>query len=242
MLSVVSRGYLIAYYVPIKFARMPKTASVIQSKKKYREALVTIELLKSSKIVPPESHLSEIYAPYTTNIARVVSCEPLNGDSASRFYLHCEPELTHSFTVNDIIRFKYSKLTPTERDNIKYYSTKQGALNTSKWVAPNTTGDVIRYYPSGKVRLKHYYINGCKTHTFGYRDDQYNSLQWTWTFYYDKIQQSEDPQELIHVREYLYDDKEKPLAQFVIADGKIVKSEIYDQTQLCESLYLKSSK
>jgi hypothetical protein len=94
---------------------------------------------------------------------------------------------------------------------------------------PNYTGSRIHYYPNGRIREKHYLVNGYRTHTFGYNNNEFNSLYYTWVF-------EQDPKV---IREYIYNAQENPIAQYVIdSESKITSKIIYDRTNYLSSIYL----
>ncbi len=212
-------GYKLGYYTQPNNGRI-------------REVLIELEILTTSQI--KDNRMNEIYDYMKTDLARVRSIKNLTEDEITNAYL--TRKLQHEISVGDIIRFKNPKFEEIVPDTsyIAYYTTKTGALNYVTEVGPNYTGDKMRHYRNGKIKEKHYYVNGFKTHTFGYYNNDFNSLHYTWKF--TQLSGQTFPE----VREYIYNQQENPIAQFLISEGRITKKTIYDKTNYIKSFYLRS--
>ena len=77
-------------------------------------------------------------------------------------------------------------------------------------------------------------MGGQKTNTFGYYNNEFNSLYYAWQF------EQNSNQTFPVVREYIYNQYENPVAQFIIKNGKIINKTIYDKTNYIESIYCRS--
>jgi hypothetical protein len=215
------RGYKLGYYQ--------------QTNSRYREALIQVELLSSSQLVDERQH--EIYDFLKTDVVKILKIEGLAGEKIETAYLIKKPELKYDVKEGEIVRFKHSEFKELLPDisYIAFYTTKVGALNNAKEMPANYTGTKMYYYKNGKIKEKHYYINGYKTHTFGHNNNDFNSMHYAWTF------EMKPGQILPTVREYIYNQIENPVAQYVIVASKIVNKQIYDKTSQVESIYMQQN-
>lgn len=220
IITSINHGYKLGYYK--------------QSNGRIREAIIQIELLKNSQLVDERQH--EIYDFLKTDLAKIVKIESLVGEKIEKAYLLKTPDLKYDVNEEEIIRFKHSEFKEVIPDHtyIGFYTTKIGALNNSSENGENFTGTRLFYLKNGKMKEKHYYISGTKTHTFGYYNNEFNSLHYTWSF------EQKPNQAFLTVREYIYNLQENPIAQFVIDQGKITTKKIYDKTDYIHSLYINS--
>jgi len=220
--SNLKRGYKLCYYK--------------QQNGRVREAIAEIELLSSSKFIDERQH--EIYDFLKTDIVKITKIENLEGSKVDEAYLVKKPELKYDFKVGEIVRFKHCEFKEIIPDfsYIAFYTTKAGALNDSVEIKNNYTGTKMQYYKNGKIKEKHYYVAGSKTHTFGYYNNDFNSLHYSWSF------EQYPNQAFPTIREYIYNQHENPVAQYVINDGKISNKTIYDRTAYVDSIYLPHQK
>lgn len=197
-----------------------------------QEAIITIELFDSSKVI--DNRVNEIYDFMRTDLARIKNIVDLNGQTINSAYLICTPELKHEVFKDEIISFKNPNFYRTVPDvgYISYYTTKLGVMNESYEVIKGFNGVRYYYYRNGNIKEKHYYCDGFRTHTFGYYNNCYNALHYSWTF----MQESNEA--FPRIREYIYNQQENPVAQFVILQNKLIKKQIYDRTNYVKSIYL----
>ncbi len=201
---------------------------------KTKEVLIYIEILESSKIIDNRQH--EIYDFIKTDIVKIVKIEGLDGSIFENAYFVKDPEFKYDVKQGEIVRFKHSEFTNETPDQsyISFYTTKTGALNNSSEIDKDQNGTKIYYYKNAKIKEKIYYVLGSKTHIFGYYDNEFNSLHYTWTIqrYVDQIFPT--------IREYIYNQQENPIAQYIINEGKITKKIIYDHSDNNDSIYLQN--
>ena len=198
------------------------------------EAMIQLELMSDSVIIDERQH--EIYDFVKTDIAKIIKIQGLNGEKFDTVYLVKEPELKYDIKEGEIIRFKHCEFGEILPDHsyIAFYTTKTGALNNSTQVPYNYQGAILHYYKNGRMKYKYYYVNGKKTHTFGYYNNEFNSLHYTWQF------ENDLGYSFPIVREYIYNEQENPIAQFIISDGKIMKKNFYNKINHIESIYCNS--
>lgn len=197
-----------------------------------RNAIIKIKLLEKSKVIDERQH--EIYDHLKTNLAQILSIENSEGEKIESAYLIKNPELKHEIKEGEIIRFMHAKFSENQPDisYLRFYSTKTGALNYSKEIPAQLTGVRYHYYKNGRIKEKHYYVNGFKTYTFGYYDNDFNSLHYNWTY----------NQKDSNIREYIYNKNENPIAQYVINKFDIIDKVIYDKGHPNGSIYLQTFK
>lgn len=220
-LTPINHGYKLGYYK--------------QQSGRIREAIISIELIKNSKIVDERSH--EIFDFIKTDLAKITKIEGLNGEKVEIAYLIKKPELKYDIKEGEIVRFKHCEFKEILPDHsyIGFYTTKIGALNDSMEVPKRYTGVIAHNYRNGRIKERYYYVNGDKTHTFGYYDNDFNSLYYTWQFEYNS------KKTFPTIREYIYNQQENPIAQFIISNNKITNKTIYDKTNHIESIYLRNN-
>lgn len=216
-------GYLIGYF---------KHNEVI------REALITISLVESSQI--KDTRLNEVYDLIKADLVRVVCIENLDGQKINSAYLLNRPKGTLKYEVkeSEIVRFKncnFNEMIPN-LSYIGFYTTKLGALNKSQEVNANFSGVKYYYYPNGKLKNKHYYVKGSIINMFGYYNNEFNSLYYTWVYQYS------DNSHEYNVREYIYDTNETCLGQFIFENQKLINQIIYADHNFVESRYLNKIK
>jgi hypothetical protein len=216
------RGYKLVYYK----LRGPRLY----------EGIAEIELLEHSKIADQRQH--EIYDTLRTNLARIVALKTATGTDISEGFLEkssIDPFVAHGVKVGSILRVKHADLTD-EKKCIQFYSTREGVMNISCHVPAGYTGSKVWYYPNGRLREKHYVINGIKLCVLGFYDNLFNTLKYNWT--YELYPNEAFP----IVREYLYNEQENPMAQHIIKEGRVISKMVYDRTYSTESLFLQSSR
>ncbi len=214
------------------------------------ETLIQIELLSSSKVVDERQH--EIYDYLKTDLMKIVKIE--NPPTDGIVYLNYCPELTYPIQINDIVRFKHSDFNhPTpDQTYFMYYTTQVGALNNSKSIDhhfkasfaltststsamtdSDRTGVIYQYYNNGKIKNKKYYVWGMLATTYGYYNNDLNSLHYTW------IYTQHENQTFPTIREYVYNQVEVPMAQYIINESRVVHQTIYaPPDQYPSSIYL----
>ena len=214
----MTTGYKLGYY------KLPNDS--------IKEVLIHVELIDSSKLVDERQH--EIYDFLKTDVSKITKIESLYGeqkiDDTIPIYIVKTPNLKYDVKEGELIRFKHSEFREIIPDfsYIAFYTTKTGALNNSIEVPKEYTGIQMYYYPNGRIKEKHYYVNGYKTHTFGYYNTEFNSLHYTWVA----------EQKNSNIREYIYNLQENPVAQYIIANDVIINKTIYDRSDYFNSIYL----
>ena len=221
-LTTIKSGYKLGYYK--------------RHNHRIKEALIEIELLDDSKLVDERHH--EIYDFLKTDLAKIVKIQGIDGSKVDVAYIVKKPELKYDIKEGEIIRFKFPEFEEILPDYsyIAFYTTKTGAINSGNEVDNNYTGTKIQHQTNGNIKEKHYYVSGSKTHTFGYYNNDFNSLHYSWTF-----EQSSN-KTFPTIREYIYNQQENPVAQYVIIEGKIANKTIYDRTSNVDSIYLQYKK
>jgi len=196
------------------------------------EGIAELELLDNSKVIDQRQH--EIYDTLRTNLVRVVAIKNINGTELPEAYLdksNSDPFVTNMIKVGSVLRVKHADFTD-EKKCITFHSTREGVMNLTQYVPTLYNGCKMWYYKNGHLREKHYIINGLKVFVLGFYDNLFNTLKYTWTF-------EMYPNEAFPViREYLYNEQENPLAQYVIKEGRIVSKFVYDRTHSIESQFL----
>jgi hypothetical protein len=218
----IQTGYKLGFY------KMPSG--------RIKEAILQVETLPASKLIDQRCH--EVYDLMKTDLMKINKIETIAGEKLETAFLTKKPELKYDIKVGEIIRFKHSDFTETIPDvsYFTFYTTRIGALNQSKEVASDFTGSLAYYYDNGKLKEKHHYANGIKVTVFGYYDNSFNALNYSWQF------DQQPNQTFPMIREYIYSIQENPIAQYLIHEGKIVNQNIYNVKGGCtDSIYLKSS-
>lgn len=217
-------GYKLGYYKSLTYPGLIK------------EALIQIEILESSKVCDERSH--EIFDYLKTDLCKINKIEAINGDKIENVFISKRPELKYDVKVGELIRFKHSEFKEILPDisYIAFYTTKTGALNNLTNIHDNIpltyTGSRLIYYKNGKIKDKYYYVNGLKMQAFGYYNNDFNSLQYSWTY-------NRTPGQIYPtIREYVYDKNEQPTAQYKIQNKKIIDKCIYDKSGVADSLYI----
>lgn len=218
------KGYLLGYF---------KNGTDI-----IKEALITIEPLDITNIKDDRNH--EIYDFIKADIVKVISIEDLQGNKVNTAYLLNRPpnDLKYEIKEAEVIRFKncnFAELLPN-LSYIAFYTSKIGALNKSKEIAKTFTGVRYYYYPNGKLKEKIYYIQGNSMNVYGYYNNEFNSLYYSW------IYEPDTNSSIMAVREYVYDRSEICVAQFIIKENKVVNKNIYNKSNFIESPYLSKYK
>jgi len=205
-----------------------------QASGRIREAMITLEILTSSKLIDERQH--EIYDFLKTDLVKILKIESLYVDNRidSAYIYRKGQELQYEVKVGEIVRFKHSDFKDPQPDNayISVFTSKAGALNGSREAPSNFTGTRLYYYPNGRLKEKHYYVAGFKTHTYGYYNSEFNPMNFCWTF------ESRTNQTFPIIREYLYNLNENPIAQYIIHEGRITNKTVYLPNERSDSIYL----
>jgi len=152
------------------------------------------QVLMTIRIIPTHSDLSNIsntpkitndlYFAYKINMGQVVKISSL--DEKIEFtdcYINTEVHGKIEFQINKffkIVNFDYNNTA----DNyyLSVYKYIIGALNTSSYINPETTGVKFVFYQNGKIQEKLYYKQGIIAQKHVYRNNEFNSLHYSYVY------------------------------------------------------------